>query len=88
MPSDRAADRGSARVSGSDLRAASASTLRIASSRARRSLVISASQERGLVGEQLRDGFARSLVNRPCSRGAPVKPFYGAGDERIVVVHF
>ena len=46
-------------------------------------------QERGLVGAQLRDGFARSLVNRPAGfPGAPVKPFYGAGDERIVVVHF
>ena len=46
-------------------------------------------QERGLVGAQLRYGFASSLVNRPTSfPGAPVKPFYGAGDERIVVVHF
>jgi hypothetical protein len=28
-------------------------------------------------------------ARRPASfPGAPVKPFYGAGDERIVVVHF
>jgi hypothetical protein len=38
---------------------------------------------------QLRDGFARSLVNCPASfPGAPVTPFHGAGDERIVVVLF
>jgi hypothetical protein len=44
---------------------------------------------RHLVGAQIRDGFARTLVNRPASfPGAPLKPFHGAGDERIVVVRF
>jgi hypothetical protein len=70
MPSD-GADWGSVRVSVGDLRAASASTLRIDFR----------VQERGLVGAQFRDGFARPLVNRPASfRGAPVKPFHGAGE--------
>ena len=34
-------------------------------------------------------GFARSLVNRLAGfRGAPVKPFHGAGDKLMIVGHW
>ena len=72
-----------------DLRAASASTLRIASSSARRSFVICASKsagwfERSCATSALR---ARSYSARRALPGAPVQPLDGAGDERIIIGH-
>jgi len=45
-------------------------------------------QERVLVRAHMRDGFTRPLVDRLARFiGVCVEPFYGAGYERIVLVH-
>ena len=72
------------------LRAASASTLRIASSSARRSLVISDSESAGSTPRNcVTKRGARPFIECPAGfPGALVKPFDGAGDERMIVGHY
>ncbi len=78
--------RGSARA----LRAASASTLRIASSRAKRSLVISDFGKRRVDAPQLRDQrVARPFIKCPSSFArASFKAVDGTGDQRMIVGHY
>ena len=72
-----------------DLRVASASTLRIASSSARRSLVICASKSAGWFERSCATSAsrARSYSARRASPVARVQPLDGAADERIIIGH-
>ena len=81
--------RGRARF-GRALRAVSASTLRIASSSARRSLVMSDSESAGSIERNCatKAARARSYSARRASPVLVAEPVYGAGDERVIVGHF